>query len=114
MPSVFAGRRARIGASRLCASDDDRHFLYREYIRILGRLRPAGVCDGERQGDAVILRGRRERIVDQVLDDLQGGGQKEATSSLPLRAKGQLVASCRLGTSLFRPKISASRRPAIA
>ncbi|WP_300973507.1 DNA cytosine methyltransferase [Sphingomonas sp. LHG3406-1] len=69
----LVGRARNKGIVGYVAGEDHRHFLYREYIRILKRLKPAvfvmenvkGILSSRVNGDA---------IFDRVLEDLRGAG----------------------------------------
>lgn len=69
----LVGRARNRGIAGYVAGEDHRHFLYREYIRILKRLNPAvfvmenvkGILSSQVDGDA---------IFDRVLDDLRSAG----------------------------------------
>lgn len=71
----LVGRARNKGIAGYVPGDDHRHFLYREYIRILKRLNPAvfvmenvkGILSSRVDGDA---------IFDRVLDDLRCAGGK--------------------------------------
>lgn len=69
----LVGRARNKGISNYVARDDHRHFLYREYIRILARLRPAAFVMENVKG---LLSAKVDGlgIFDPVLDDLRGGG----------------------------------------
>jgi DNA (cytosine-5)-methyltransferase 1 len=69
----LAGRSRNRGKAGYVAEKDDRHYLYREYVRILDRLRPAifvmenvkGMLSSKVDGGGIFSR---------VLDDLRGAG----------------------------------------
>ena len=68
----LAGRARNKGIADYVAGEDHRHFLYREYIRLLGRLRPAAfVMENVKGFLSSSIEG--ERIFEQVLADLTGG-----------------------------------------
>lgn len=69
----LVGRARNQGVKGYVASEDHRHFLYREYIRILERLRPAAFVMENVKG---ILSSKigGEHIIDQVLADLRAAG----------------------------------------
>lgn len=68
----LAGRARNKGIADYVAGEDHRHFLYREYIRLLGRLRPAAfVMENVKGFLSSSIEG--ERIFEQVLADLAGG-----------------------------------------
>lgn len=68
----LAGRARNKGIADYVAGEDHRHFLYREYIRLLGRLRPAAfVMENVKGFLSSSVEG--ERIFEQVVADLTGG-----------------------------------------
>jgi DNA (cytosine-5)-methyltransferase 1 len=68
----LAGRARNKGIADYVPGEDHRHFLYREYIRLLGRLRPAAfVMENVKGFLSSSVEG--ERIFEQVLSDLTGG-----------------------------------------
>jgi len=80
----LVGRARNVGKLDYVASRDNRHFLYREYIRILGRLQPAAFVMENVKGflsakiDAV-------NIFDRVVNDLRSaGGAPDSYTILPL------------------------------
>ncbi len=72
----LVGRARNAGNSEYNAEDDGRHYLYREYIDILDRLRPAafvmenvkGILSSKVSGTGIFKR---------ILDDLQSVGSEE-------------------------------------
>lgn len=68
----LVGRARNKGTEGYVASEDNRHFLYREYIRILDRLRPAAFVMENVKGLLSSSIDGESRIFDQVLDDLRG------------------------------------------
>lgn len=78
------GRVRNKGVTGYKASEDERHFLYREYIRILDRLKPA-VFIMENVKGLLSSSVDGEMIFDQVLDDLTevGSGQYELVPLTP-------------------------------
>lgn len=69
----IVGRVRNGGNSDYVASDDARHFLYREYIRVLRRLKPvAFVMENVKGMLSSSIKG--DRIFDQVLADLRAAG----------------------------------------
>lgn len=70
----LAGRSRNKGKEGYVAEDDERHYLYREYVRILDRLKPAafvmenvkGMLSSKVDGGGIFSR---------VLDDLEGAGE---------------------------------------
>lgn len=67
----LAGRSRNQGKAGYVLEDDGRHYLYREYVRILNRLRPAAFVMENVKG---MLSSRVDGggIFDRVLDDLEG------------------------------------------
>ncbi len=86
----LVGRARNKGVSGYAASKDERHFLYREYIRILDRLRPA-VFVMENVKGMLSSTVDGERIFDRVLDDLCSVGNK-AYVLVPLQPRSGLTA----------------------
>lgn len=86
------GRARNQGIAGYSASGDHRHFLYREYIRILDRLRPAAfVMENVKGILSASVDG--EKIFDRVLDDLCSVGTgDEGYQLVPLmpRQRGSL------------------------
>ncbi|ANF53534.1 DNA (cytosine-5-)-methyltransferase [Brevundimonas naejangsanensis] len=67
----LVGRSRNMGKTDYVPAEDQRHFLYREYIRILKRLRPvAFVMENVKGMLSSSIDG--QRIFDQVLGDLRG------------------------------------------
>ncbi|MBD3574032.1 DNA cytosine methyltransferase [Brevundimonas diminuta] len=67
----LVGRSRNMGKADYVPAEDHRHFLYREYIRILNRLRPAAfVMENVKGMLSSSIDG--QRIFDQVLLDLRG------------------------------------------
>jgi DNA (cytosine-5)-methyltransferase 1 len=83
----LVGRARNRGVSGYVASEDQRHFLYREYIRILGRLKPAvfvmenvkGILSSSVDGNP---------IFDRVLTDLRAAGGRDDSYRLVQMAPG--------------------------
>ncbi|MBB3149765.1 DNA (cytosine-5)-methyltransferase 1 [Phyllobacterium trifolii] len=83
----LVGRARNRGVNGYVAREDGRHFLYKEYIRILERLRPAafvmenvkGILSSKIDGEAVFT---------QVLADLRGVGTGEDSYTLLPITKG--------------------------
>lgn len=67
----LVGRARNMGIAGYTASEDHRHFLYQEYIRILTRLQPA-VFVMENVKGILSSRVGQEKIFDKILADLQG------------------------------------------
>ena len=68
----LVGRARNQGKEGYVASEDHRHFLYEEYIRILDRLRPAAFVMENVKGMLSSSVDGENRIFDQVLKDLRG------------------------------------------
>ena len=69
----LVGRARNAGKKDYVASEDEKHFLYREYIRILDRLKPAAFVMENVKGMLSSSVDGQNRIFDQVLRDLRGG-----------------------------------------
>lgn len=69
----LAGRSRNKGKLDYVPEEDDRHYLYREYVRILNRLRPAAFVMENVKG---MLSSKVDGggIFSKVLDDLEGAG----------------------------------------
>lgn len=72
----LVGRARNAGMSGYVASEDHRHFLYEEYIRILDRLNPAAFVMENVKGLLSSTVDGNVRIVEQVLPDLSGDRAK--------------------------------------
>lgn len=71
----LVGRSRNRGKSDYVAEEDDRHFLYREYIRILNRLSPAAfVMENVKGMLSSSVSGKR--IFAQVRSDLEAAGSR--------------------------------------
>lgn len=80
----LVGRARNKGNSDYNASEDHRHFLYREYIRILQRLRPAAFVMENVKG-MLSSRVDGESVFAKVLDDLHAVGKgMDAYKLVPL------------------------------
>ncbi|SCW76098.1 DNA (cytosine-5)-methyltransferase 1 [Sphingobium faniae] len=80
----LVGRARNRGINGYDPTADHRHFLYREYIRILERLRPA-VFVMENVKGILSSKVGGERIFERVLDDLvNAGGQPSSYKLVPL------------------------------
>lgn len=90
----LVGRARNQGKEGYVASADDRHFLYREYIRILDRLRPAAfVMENVKGMLSSSVDNGQSRIMDKVLEDLRGesrGGERFRLIALTPRSRRQL------------------------
>jgi len=82
----LAGRARNRGKEDYVASEDHRHFLYREYIRILNRLNPvAFVMENVKGFLSASIDG--ENIFSKVLADLKSaGGSPDSYKIVPLTA----------------------------
>ena len=69
----LVGRSRNMGISGYTASGDKRHYLYREYIRIIERLRPAAFVMENVKG-LLSSRVENELIFHKVVEDLQAAG----------------------------------------
>lgn len=96
----LVGRARNKGVVGYVAEDDHRHYLYKEYIRILSRLKPvAFVMENVKGILSSSLDG--ERIFDRVVEDLRGaGGQPDSYELFALST------SSIEGTALHRAKRS--------
>jgi len=82
----LVGRARNLGIADYDANNDPRHFLYREYIDIVARLKPAAFVMENVKG---ILSSRieGERIFSRVLEDLRAvGGEPGSYEIIPLTA----------------------------
>ncbi len=89
----LAGRSRNVGKEGYEPSKDEKHFLYREYIRILDRLNPAAFVMENVKGMLSSSVDGENRIFDQVLRDLRGdrdGGRKYRLIALDPRSRQQL------------------------
>jgi DNA (cytosine-5)-methyltransferase 1 len=68
----LVGRSRNAGKRGYVPSEDGRHFLYREYIRILDRLRPAAFVMENVKGLLSSSIDGESKIIDRVLEDLRG------------------------------------------
>lgn len=68
----LVGRARNQGIKDYDASKDEKHFLYKEYIRILDRLKPAAFVMENVKGMLSSSIDGENRIFDQVLHDLRG------------------------------------------
>lgn len=90
----LVGRARNQGKEGYVAAEDDRHFLYREYIRILDRIRPAAFVMENVKGLLSSSVDGESRIVDRVLDDLRGDrpdAECYTLIALAPRSRGQLT-----------------------
>lgn len=88
----LVGRARNQGKEGYVAAEDGRHFLYREYIRILDRLRPAAFVMENVKGLLSSSVDGENRIVDRVLDDLRGdrsGAERYTLVALAPRKRAQ-------------------------
>lgn len=80
----LAGRARNVGKADYIASEDSRHFLYREYIRILSRLQPAAFVMENVKG-FLSAKIDEVKIFDRVVEDLcSAGGSPDSYTILPL------------------------------
>lgn len=89
----LVGRARNQGKEGYVAAEDGRHFLYREYIRIIDRLRPAAFVMENVKGLLSSSVDGESRIIDRVLDDLRGrrpGAERYRLVALTPRRRGQL------------------------
>lgn len=89
----LAGRSRNVGKEGYEPSKDEKHFLYREYIRILDRLNPAAFVMENVKGMLSSSVDGENRIFDQVLSDLRGdreGGRNYRLIALDPRSRQQL------------------------
>lgn len=89
----LVGRARNQGKKDYVASEDEKHFLYREYIRILDRLRPAAFVMENVKGMLSSSVDGQNRIFDQVLRDLRGerpGATRYKLIALDPRSRRQL------------------------
>lgn len=107
----LVGRARNQGIKGYVASEDHRHFLYREYIRILERLRPAAFVMENVKG---ILSSKigGEHIIDQVLTDLRAAGRTDDSYRLvPIvdddrgRLPGHMIRSENFGIPQCRHRV---------
>jgi DNA (cytosine-5)-methyltransferase 1 len=88
----LVGRARNRGTAGYVAEEDGRHFLYREYVRILERLKPAafvmenvkGILSSKVQGRAVFQR---------ILEDLSSAAESEGGYRLYSLASGDMTGS---------------------
>jgi DNA (cytosine-5)-methyltransferase 1 len=89
----LVGRARNQGKDGYIASEDNRHFLYREYIRILDGLCPAAfVMENVKGMLSSSVDDGESRIFDKVLEDLRGerrGGQRYRLIALSPPARRQ-------------------------
>lgn len=86
----LAGRVRNRGIDNYVPKEDKRHFLYREYIRILNRLRPAAFVMENVKGILSSSVDGRSRIFDKVLADLRaelGAGARYELVALAPRSR---------------------------
>ena len=82
----LVGRARNRGIADYDAAKDSRHFLYKEYIRIIGRLKPVAFVMENVKG-MLSSRVDDESIFDRVLDDLRSaGGKRNSYTLVPLIA----------------------------
>lgn len=89
----LVGRSRNQGKKDYVPSQDEKHFLYREYIRILDRLQPAAFVMENVKGMLSSSVDGQNRIFDQVLRDLRGerpGATRYRLIALDPRSRRQL------------------------
>ena len=89
----LVGRSRNQGKKDYVPSEDGKHFLYREYIRILDRLQPAAFVMENVKGMLSSSVDGQNRIFDQVLRDLRGdrpGATRYQLVALDPRSRRQL------------------------
>jgi len=89
----LVGRARNLGVKDYKAEEDHKHFLYKEYIRILDRLQPAAFIMENVKGMLSSSIDGENRIFDQVLRDLRGkraGGTAYRLIALDPRSPKQL------------------------
>lgn len=89
----LVGRARNQGIKDYDASKDEKHFLYKEYIRILDRLKPAAFVMENVKGMLSSSIDGENRIFDQVLHDLRGerrGATRYRLIALDPRSRRQL------------------------
>ena len=85
----LVGRARNRGIKDYVASDDPRHFLYREYIRIIDRLRPVAFVMENVKG-MLSSKVDGEPIIDRILADLRSaGGGADTYVLVPLVSGGK-------------------------
>lgn len=95
----LAGRARNRGVKGYVAEEDRRHYLYQEYIDILGRLRPAAfVMENVKGMISSSLNG--DKVFERVLEDLSApNGRKDEYQLVPLSTQP----TRQLRTSGIRP-----------
>jgi len=89
----LVGRARNLGIKKYKAAEDHKHFLYKEYIRILDRLQPAAFVMENVKGMLSSSIDGENRIFDQVLRDLRGerpGATAYTLIALDPRSRRQL------------------------
>lgn len=85
----LVGRARNRGIKGYDPAEDHRHFLYREYIRIIGKLRPVAFVMENVKG-MLSSRVEGKGIFDLVLSDLRSaGGSPDSYTLIPLVAGGK-------------------------
>lgn len=80
----LVGRARNRGIAGYTAEDDHRHFLFREYLRVLSRLKPA-IFVMENVKGILSSKVGSESIFDLLLDDLRSvGGDRDLYQLMPL------------------------------
>lgn len=84
----LVGRARNRGVADYVASDDPRHFLYREYIRIIDRLKPIAFVMENVKG-MLSSKVDGEPIIDRILADLRSAGGADGYTLVPLVSGGK-------------------------
>lgn len=85
----LVGRARNRGIEDYDPSKDHRHFLYREYIRILGKLEPVAFVMENVKG-MLSSKMDGEPIIDRILEDLRAaGGSPDSYTLVPLVTGGK-------------------------
>lgn len=85
----LVGRSRNMGKEGYVPADDNRHFLYKEYIRIIERLQPVAFVMENVKG-MLSARVGGESIFDRVLADLKSaGGEADSYVLVPILAPGR-------------------------
>nr|WP_255554835.1 DNA (cytosine-5-)-methyltransferase [Sphingomicrobium sp. B8] len=89
----LVGRARSRGTKGYRPENDDRHFLFREYIRVLDRLRPAVFVMENVKGMLSSIV-KSERVFEMLMDDLSslGGGDEHAYELRALVSDGKGIA----------------------
>ncbi len=82
----LVGRSRNQGIKGYKAENDPKHFLYKEYIRILNRLKPAAFVMENVKG-LLSSSVNKERIFERILSDLEAAGGPEGYQMVALAPK---------------------------